>query len=238
MRTFQVFTLIVLLFLGFSVAGEKAGEVVKKQGRVKLFKEGALKGESIKTVPVDIHVKDILKTSYSSMAFVKLLGVNKIVLMENSVLYVDGIDRVNFEGGRAIFQIRKREEGKGIKVRVKSVIIGIKGTKFMVSSEGKRIGIFLKEGNLTVRNMVGDFIRYKKKEEEEFEEFRKEIERGIETEREEFEKFKRETEKEFKEFVKEFELKSGSAVVIDGNEVRDIPIPQEVEEEFKLLDMF
>ncbi len=179
-----------------------------------------------------------MKTSYASTAFVKLLGVNKLVLTENSILQIEGIDRINFEGGRAIFQIKKRGEGKGLKIRVKSVIIGIKGTKFAVDVSDDSIGVFLKEGHLSVKKMVGEFIRYKKKTEEEFGDFKREFEEGMKEEREGFEEFKRQTEEEFKEFVKEFELKSGGAVIIKGSEVRDVEIPPSLEEEFRLLDMF
>ena len=230
--------LFLVLLIALSFGQEKAGELVKKQGRVKLFREGSLAGKLVVNLPEDLFVKDILKTDYSSMAFVRLMGVNKLVLMENSVLYIEGIDRVNFEGGRALFQIRKREETRGLKVRVGSVIIGVKGTRFMVSSEEGRTSIFLKDGVLSIRKMVGEFIRYRKKEEEEYEEFKRGIEEGIRKEREEYERFKEETQKEFREFVKEFELKSGEAVVIEGSEVRNIEIPPEVEEEFRLLDMF
>ncbi|WP_457599817.1 FecR domain-containing protein [Hydrogenivirga sp.] len=230
--------LFILFVFSFSLAQEKAGEVVKKQGRVKLFKEGNPRGELITQLPKELYVKDILKTDFASMAFVKLLGVDKLVLMENSVLYIEGIDKLNFEEGRAVFQIRKRGESKGLKVRVRSVIIGIKGTRFAVDAKGDSIGIFLKDGYITVRNMVGEFIRYKSREEEEYEEFKRGIEEGIKREREEYEKFKEETEREFREFVKEFELKPGGAVIIKGNEVRDVEIPPEVEEEFQLLDMF
>jgi len=167
--------LILLLFLGVALPSEEAGEVVKKQGRVKLYRNGSFRGEPVIKLPTPLYVKDVLKTDFASMAFVKLLGVNKLVLMENSVLYIEGVDRVNFEEGRALFQIRKRGESRGLKVRVKSVIIGIKGTRFLITSQEDTIGIFLKEGSLTVRKMVGEFIRYRKREEEEFEEFRREI---------------------------------------------------------------
>ncbi len=232
------FALLLVLLIGIALSGEEAGEVVRKKGRVKLYKNNSLSGNLITQTPVELHVKDILKTDFASMAFVKLLGVNKLVLMENSVLYIEGIDRVNFENGRALFQIRKRGESRGLKVRVKSVIIGIKGTRFMVTAQADQVGIYLKEGNLTVRKMVGEFIRYRKREEEAFEEFRREMEEGMRREEEEFERFKEETEREFREFVKEFELTAGKAVMIVGSEVRDVPIPPEVEEEFRLLDMF
>ncbi|RLJ70369.1 FecR family protein [Hydrogenivirga caldilitoris] len=231
--------LLVLLVLVLSAfSQEKAGEVVKKQGRVQLFKEGNPRGEVITELPRELFVKDILKTDFGSMAFVKLLGIDKIALLEDSVLYIEGIDRLSFDKGRVVFQIRKRGESEGLKVRVRSVIIGIKGTRFLVDAKGDTIGIFLKDGRLTVRNAVGEFIRYKKREEEEYEEFKRGIEEGIKEERKEYEKFKEETEKEFREFVKEFELEPGSAVIIEGNEVRDVEIPPEVDEEFKLLDMF
>ncbi len=231
--------LVFLLFIvGTVLSTEKAGDVVNKRGKVKLYREGSLSGLLIREVPSELYVKDVLKTDFASIAFVKLLGVNKLVLMENSILYIEDIDRVNFEKGRAVFQIRKRGESRGLKVRVKSVIIGIKGTRFMISAEEERIGIFLKEGHLTVRKIVGEFIRYKKREKEEFEEFRQEAEKEMKKQMEEYERFKEETEKEFREFVKEFELKAGSGVIIVGSEVRDIPIPPDIEEEFRLLDTF
>ncbi len=235
-----ILALVSLVFLGFGgeQAPEKAGEVVKKQGRVKIYRGDSPSGKVIKTLPEDLFVKDMLKTSYASTAFVKLLGVNKLVLTENSVLIIEGIDRINFEGGRAIFQIRKRGEGKGLKIRVKSVIIGIKGTKFAVDVSDDSIGVFLKEGHLSVKKMVGEFIRYRKKTEEEFGDFKREFEEGMKEEREGFEEYKRQTEEEFKEFVKEFELKAGGAVIIKGSEVRDVEIPPSLEEEFRLLDMF
>ncbi len=217
---------------------EKAGEVVKKQGRVKVFQENSLTGTLINHIPWDLFVKDIVKTDFASMAFVRLLGFDKLVLMENSVLYIEGIDRLNFEGGRAVFQIKKRGETAGLKVRVKSVIIGIKGTRFAVTAEDEKLGIYLKDGQLSVKKIVGEFIRYRKKEEEAFEEFRREFEEGIRKEREEFEEFKRQTEEEFREFVKEFTLKPGQAVMIVGSEVRDVEIPDYIEDEFKYLDMF
>ncbi|HIQ31632.1 MAG TPA: hypothetical protein EYH49_05675 [Aquifex aeolicus] len=231
----------VLLFLFFTsvgLSGERAGEVVRKQGRVKIYSENSLTGELLTELPRDLYVKDILKTDYGSLAFVKLLGVGKLVLTENSVLYIEGIERLSLEEGRAVFQIRKREEGRGLKIRVRSVIIGVKGTRFLISVREDSLGIYLKDGYLTVRKMVGEFIRYRKKEEEEYEEFRREIEEGMRREMEEYERFKEETEREFREFVKEFELKPGSAVIIVGSEVRDAEITPEVEEEFKLLDMF
>ncbi len=111
-------------------------------------------------------MKDIVKTEYSSMAFVRLLGVGKLVLMENSVLYIESIDRLNFEEGRAVFQIRKREKKQGSEGQGQTVIIGVKGTRFLLSAHRDSIGIYLKEGRLSVRKIVGEFIRYRKREEE------------------------------------------------------------------------
>ncbi len=225
-----------VVFLGFGT--DKVGEIVDKKGRVKVYSEGQLSGKVVFTTPYEVKVGDAIKTDFGSMAFLKLLGYDKLVLMENSVMIVKGVDTVGLEGGRAIFHIRKRGRAQGLKVRVRSVIIGVKGTKFAVYAEGDRIGVYLKEGLLSVRNEEGNFIRYRKREEEAFEEYKREFEEGVRMEMEEYEKFKKQAEKEFKEFVREFELTSGQAVIIDGNEVRDVQIPPEIEEEFKLLEMF
>ena len=237
---FPVLAFLILLIGGVYAqpSVEKVGEVVNKKGRVKVFGESSMRGKTINHTPWELFVKDILKTDYSSMAFVKLLGYDKMVVMENSVLYLEGVDRLNFESGRAVFQIKKRGEAVGLKIRVKSVLIGVKGTRFAVVSEEDKIGIFLKDGELSVKKMVGEFIRYRKKEEEAFEEFKQEFEEGIRMEKEEFEEFKRQTEREFREFVKEFTMKAGTAVMIVGSEVRDIRIPDYIEDEFRYLDMF
>ena len=239
--SFAVVLVISILLMGGVHAQpsvEKVGEVVNKKGRVKVFGESSMRGKTISHTPWELFVKDILKTDYSSMAFVKLLGYDKMVVMENSVLYLEGVDRLNFESGRAVFQIKKRGGTVGLKIRVKSVLIGVKGTRFAVVSEEDKIGIFLKDGELSVKKMVGEFIRYKKKEEEAFEEFKQEFEEGIRMEKEEFEEFKRQTEREFREFVKEFTMKAGTAVMIVGSEVRDVKIPDYIEDEFKYLDVF
>ena len=228
--------LLFAAFLGFGA--DRVGEIVNKKGRVKVYSEGQLSGKVVFSTPYEVKVGDAVKTDFGSMAFLKLLGYDKLVLMENSVMIIKGVDTVGLEGGRAVFHIRKRGRAQGLKVRVRSVIIGVKGTKFAVYAEGDKIGVYLKEGRLSVRNEEGNFVRYRKREEEAFEEYKREFEEGVQREMEEYEKFKAETEREFKEFVKEFELASGQAVIIEGNEVRDIQIPPEIEEEFKLLEMF
>lgn len=62
------------------------------------------------------------------------------------------------------------------------------------------MNIFLKEGVISVRSLVGEFIRYRQREISEFERFKEEQIGG-------YEKYKKEMEEEFKEFVKEFEMR-------------------------------
>ena len=235
----RVLALIFFLaFFAFALGQEKAGQIVDVKGRVKIYKPGKLRGLTVKEPPQDLTVGDRLRTDFRSMAFVKLKGVGKIVVMENSLLYVEGLEKLSMGEGRAVFRIAKREAGKGLKIRVRSVIIGVKGTEFLVSAEGERIGIFLREGSLKVESLEGGFKKLKEEVAEDFEEFKRQIEEGMREEEKAYEEFKKQVEKEFYEFVKEFYMEGTMAVVIEDGFVREVDLPAYVEEEFKLLDAF
>ncbi|WP_457623267.1 FecR domain-containing protein [Persephonella sp.] len=229
----RIFKTIFILFLVATTSGfsQDAGKIVKFEGKVKVFRESSVRGINVDGSNFPLFVKDIIKTKSRSMAFIKFIDDSKIVLTEKSSLIIEDVDTVSAEGGRVLFSIKKRGGIRGLKVKARSVVIGVKGTKFIVDMSDDSMNIFLKEGLLSVRSLVGEFVRYKKKEISEFEKFKKEH-------IDEFEEYKKEMEEEFKEFVKEFEMREGTAVSITDGEVRDIKIPPEIEREFELLDEF
>jgi len=229
--------MVVLLLFGTGIKAsmaeeeEKAGVIEKFQGVVKVHKGGGPRGKRVTDEESEFYTKDTVVTKRGSRAFIRFVDGVKNVLEENSILEVKGLRDIHLKGGRAIFEVRKLKGVKGIVVTTQTVVIGVKGTRFMVDLTDGRLSVFLKEGRLNVQSLTGDFRRYKKKELDEFETFRLE-------KLDKFEEYKKKMEEEFVEFVKEFEMEGGTAILIDGDEVRDIGMSPEIEEEFELLSLF
>jgi len=232
--------LIFKVFLGiliFSISeANEIGKILKYRGNVVIFRENITKPLSVNKHKYPLFVKDIVNTKSKSLAFIGFIDGSKVLLKEKSSLLIDGYRKFSINKGRVLFKIKRRGHLRGAIVKVKSIVIGVKGTKFLVDYSNTRTAIYLKKGLISVKNLSGEFKVYKKKQEEEFEAFKKEFEEGVKKQAEEFEEYKKQIQKEFVEYVREFELKAGNAVYIEGNEVRSLKITPEIEEEFKLLD--
>ena len=123
---------------------------------------------------------------------------------------------------------------------IRSAVIGVKGTQFMVSSSKKTAQVFLKSGQLTVEAIEGNFRRFVRKTEDDFdksvEKEEKDFDDFIKKQEKDFDDFIDKQEKEFEEFVKHFEIKTGQSIIISGQDVRNIKTPEEVSKEFELLE--
>ncbi|ACO03870.1 MAG TPA: hypothetical protein DEP48_04575 [Persephonella sp.] len=229
MRIKAVF--VFMIFAITSLYAQEAGKIVQYEGVVKVHREDKVRPVKVDHPDFPIFVRDIVRTKSRSLAFIRFIDGSKVVLTEKSSLIVQDLDMVSANEGRVLFKIEKRGKLKGLKVKARSVVIGVKGTKFIIDMTDDSMNIFLKEGVISVRSLVGEFIRYRQREISEFERFKEEQIGG-------YEKYKKEMEEEFKEFVKEFEMRGGTAVSIKDGEVRDIKIPPYIEKEFELLDRF
>lgn len=207
------------------------GEMVRIEGTVLRHAHGALNPDRIDSPGTALAGDDIVRTRPEARAFMELVDDSRIVLLENSKLTFRGLKEVDTRSGEVLFDIRKRGAEGGLKITTKTSLIGVKGTRFFVDSDDERINVYLKEGRLSVEKLKGEFKRYMDREKAEFEKY-------SEREQSEFEEFKREMDEEFIEYTREFEIEAGSAIAIDGQEVRDIPIPEAIEEKFRLLETF
>ncbi len=227
----RLVTLILAVALGISPAygSDYVGEINSFKGDVKVYSRGSVQGTQVEEEGFKLFVHDIVKTKRNALAHVSFTDGSKAVLKERSTLEIEGVRGLNVQGGKVLFSIKKRGRLKGVIVKAKSVVIGIKGTKFLIDQSSEKLNIFLKEGILSIQAEEGEFVRYSKVEKDQFESY-KDSELG------EFDKYKEKMGDEFKEFVKEFEMSAGAAISVDGNVVRDIGISPEIEEEFKLLD--
>lgn len=228
MKNMMLALSFVFINAGSVQALDSVGEISRYEGKVKVYRTGDVRGKTVRKDGYDLYVKDIVKTKRRSRAFLRFTDNSDVLLKEGSILEIEGVKWINVDSGRVIFNIKKQRGLKGVVVKTKSVVIGVKGTTFLVDKSGDRLQVYLKEGTLNIQSFEEEFVRYRKKEMEEYMEYKK-------RELEEFQEYKRDLEEEFKEFVKEFDMAEGTAIVIDGNEVRDIVIPEDVEEEFRLF---
>jgi hypothetical protein len=118
-----------------------------------------------------------------------------------------------------------------IEVATKSAIIGVKGTRFVVDYQQDQVNVFLRNGQLDVRSLSGQFKRYRQKQRAEFDTFRQQM-MG------DFKQYKQQLHEEFVEYVEQFNMASGSAISIGNNEVRDLKIPVDIQAEFDWIDRF
>lgn len=214
--------------LGFST--EMAATIEKADGKVIVYKSGSPRGVSAKD-GMTLNKKDSLRTFKNSNAYIKFIDNSKIVITENSIMLIKDIKTVNLKNGKVVFEIQKQGDKEGVKVATKSAIIGVKGTKFLVSVNKDEIDIILKEGSISVKATKGEFKRYLKDIEEDFSNF-------VEDTKKDYEEYKRKMEEEFVEFVKEFTLEGNTGISIKKNEVKNIKNIEEFDEYFELMKNF
>jgi hypothetical protein len=218
------------MFISSAVyAAELAGKVNDYHGTVKVYGSEDVRGKKVNEKGYDLFVSDTVKTKRGALASIDFIDGSRVIMKGNSILEIQELKAVEIGKGRVIFNIKKQDELHGLTVRMKSVVIGVKGTKFLIDYSGEKIQIFLKEGSLNVKAVKDNFIRYRKKEVEAFDEYKKAKQKA-------FQEYKEEQEYQFKEFIKEFDMRGGTAIIIDNGVLNDMEITDDIEKEFLLLD--
>jgi len=223
------FLLLIILFCGFLTAAEPLAVITKIEGNVKVLKAGEIKKNDA-TPNHQLFAGDMVITSAGAMAAVSFADKSKVVLDEKCKLTIEGFDKVAQDGGKVYYNIRKRGS-KGLKVATNFAVIGVKGTKFMVTDDENNKQVSLKEGLVGVQSLKEEFELHRKKEMDEYEAYKRQM-MG------EYEEYKKELEEGFVEFVKEFDLKPNKTVSFDGNKVSEDASPEAIAKEFSRFESF
>ncbi|MBU0485408.1 MAG: FecR family protein [Proteobacteria bacterium] len=222
-------------------ATETAGEIVKIEGNVLLYAKDTVRGKGI-TPGSTFMVGDSIKTKQDSYAFIRMIDGSKAVIKPDSIMKVIAIDRNDVEQGTVLFEIKKQGRAKGVTISSKTVTMGVKGTRFGVVADDQGVAIFLKEGLLEIGSLSGEFKKHLSSLKDEMQMLEQQLKKDFETTTEQmkkqFEQDKKDMQAGNYEIVRQFNMESGNAVSILGNEARDIQIPPSMEEDFKLLDTF
>lgn len=227
----KTLVLISILFIAIpAIAQEEAGKLVTYEGNVKVYNIDNVRGTKVSDSYMSLFVQDLIKTKRNSSASLRLADESKIVLTERSSMEIHKMKNISVNEGKVLFSIKKQGNMKGVMIKTKTATIGVKGTTFAVVSDNESVDVFLHEGKLHVMALEGQFKHFIKKEMD-FDSYMKE-------QQDAFQEYKDTMEKEFVEFVKDIMMEGGSAISITGNEVRDVKIPNEIEQELLQLEQF
>lgn len=254
MKIFQhsVFTaalLLVLTYSSLSFASTKECEsfasLKRMEGQVQLLKAGSPFPARKPELPYALCAGDLVQTVSKAQALIVHVG-GEVVLAENSRLEVLDADSLSLAEGAALFQIAKRE-GQRFVAQTPLVVIGVKGTQFLVSSRAKRNDVALFKGAVDVERQDGqdmayfrakpvadmDFKEYSDYQKKSFSDYQSSLDQA-------FSDYKQQQMVAFQAYVKSVDLLVGRQLTLSGEnalsaeadkpEAIDIPIDKAVEQ--------
>jgi hypothetical protein len=207
----------ILLCSSFLLGGTSVGTVTSLKGGARIFTKGIVSVQDA-TSSSNLDIGQTIKTRLNGEVGIRFVDQTKILVGPNSFLEILDLKKLSIGGSKVLFKISKQSDLKGLSIVTPTAIIGVKGTTFLVHTEGKNASIFLKEGEISVASPEGKFKSYLTSTEEEFREYKE----GL--------------QKEYEQYIAEFTMKAGMAISIHGDEVRSEEFSEAIKAEFEMLD--
>jgi len=229
----NILVLIICSLLPFAAyAQDSIGSIKRYTGSVEIYDGASPRPALVAKPDTEIALKNRIATKRVSAAVIELNSGDKVALSENSTVTFASTNKINPEAGKVVFSIKKRGTVTGaVAVGLKTAVIGVKGTQFLVDmSQDGKCKVYLKEGEITVDAVEGEFAKHGKVVMDEYEAYVRKM-MG------EYDKYVAELQKQYTEYVKSFTMKAGQAVSIDGNNVETVDFDTKAMSEFDLLSM-
>jgi len=232
---------IIFFQIGLCFADESV-VVVAAEGSVTVAEAIGKTTTPVKSKSI-LPASNILTTGPTAKAVVRVGDNGFIVVGKNSQVEINKAkDHVGFfkQLTGVVYYAMNSIKGKQrpIEVRTATTTIGIRGTRFLVSSTDERNDIGMRKGQVNVASLEGDFEIHKKTELDEFSSFMKEAEDAIAKEQRDFEEYAAKNQKEFIEFKREFFLDANRMAKFDGKRVVDIPLSGETKIEMENFETY
>ena len=226
MRIFLV--LILSVIFGIVSASDIVGSVEKLKGNVKVKSEGSIRKSKVKA-GLEIKAGDLIITSKSAFAEIKLKDGSEVVLDESSSILFSSAYNAEQNDGKIYYQISSRSAKNSLKIKTPFAIIGIKGTTFIVNATKDASSVALKEGLIGVASIKEEFELYRKEVKKQFEDFMAQQQAA-------YDEYKQVQRPGFVEKTKEFDLHQKRTVSFDGNKASEREWTKEDDEEFKYFE--
>ncbi len=204
--------------------------VVKQEGRAKLLRHGEVRKRRAENGQ-QLFPGDMLITSAGAMLELRMFDGSTVILNGDSRLTFISPNELDQGEGSVYYNIRPRLVDRQLSVKTEFVVIGVKGTTFVVATRADDRRVSMKEGLVGVEALVGEFELYREKELDEFQRYQQQ-------QLKEFEEYKAKQQREFVAFVREFELAASRTVSFDDNKAYEQANDEAVEAEFNRFEEF
>ena len=208
--------------------------IIKIEGKAKILSKSSIKKHKAKQGEA-LFKGDKLITYKQSKALVELEDGSHIILNEGAELtFVDKMT-VKHEMREAYYKIKKRQSTQGFTVKTPFSIMGIKGTEFIVDTQGNGV-VSLNEGRIGIKSWNADFELHKSKLMADYEKFKNEQTSA-------FEAYKAEFTGKTVSYVKAFDLEAGKTLYFSDadnckeaceSQVNEETISEDFRERFKM----
>ncbi|WLD57350.1 FecR family protein [Salinispirillum sp. LH 10-3-1] len=137
---------------------EAVASLQRTQGNVRLVPDGSPFPVRVAQLPVALCPGDQVHTLARGQAQIGFAD-DHVVLAEQAILRVQSASAVELAAGVALFDVVPRS-GERLQVSTPLVVIGVKGTRFIVSAGDQRQDIALFEGEVEVARQDGADMAY------------------------------------------------------------------------------
>lgn len=198
---------------------ETGASLVRTQGTVRLLTDGATFPLRVTLLPVALCPGDQVHTLAKGQAQIAFVD-DQVVLAEQAILTVQAANAAELASGVALFDVVPRS-GERLQVSTPLVVIGVKGTRFIVSAGDERQDIALFSGEVDVARQDGADMAYYAAEDAgppSFQNFlqqhRQSFRNYQETMRQSFEDYRAQQNAQFQAFVQQVELAPGRQLTL------------------------
>lgn len=236
--------LAMVLFSLPALAADKAGEVSKFQGKVLLYRDGGVRGDTLERAGAMIAVGDSIATKRDAAAFIRFIDGNRIIVRENSTLNIKAVQQASLGSGTVLFDIRKRGGVKGFEVTSATVTMGVRGTRFAVRERDGKLEVCVKEGKVEVAPIQGTFRKHRAAENLEEgaktmqDDLKKQFDSATAQMKAQFEESQRLLAAGDFEAVEQIDLEAGSGITIEGSDAWVSGLPDWADKELAQFDDF
>jgi len=230
-QRYSAFIFIMMIYSLHLSASEIIGTIDKVKGNVKVKHVKVLKKQKVKDGD-SLEKGDLLMTSKASFAVITLKDGSVFSLKESSLLRFYANNSIKQLDGKIYYKIKSRLASNRLKIETPFAIIGIKGTTFIINATSDEKSILLKEGKIGIESIHQEFLLYKQKINQAFDDF------------------KNKTYSDFNNYkaknslysspvkIKEFDLSAQYKVSFNKNKVYEDPFEREERDTFKSFETF
>lgn len=221
MRILKMFLLILATGLTSQVLADcqPVAKLTKVTGLVSIKPAGRVLKTSPGVLPRGLCAGDEIHT-FEGRALIND-GRTSVAMDQYSVVAVAAVGKSALNRGQALFDVRKGKAETGVEVRTRLSVIGVKGTRFLVSDQGDSVSVVLDQGQVSITSTQGPVSLYReaaapRPSTDDFAGYTRQLEEGVAEDRAAFEKYKALVEKEFVAYVESLRLEAGRELVTVG----------------------